>query len=218
MCFLWLDYFMTKVKICGITNLADALLAAELGADMLGFNFFCGSRRFIGERASHITKGLPDSVRKVGIFVNQEITEIAEAVKTVGLDMVQLHGEETPDFVAELSCHISAKMIKAFRVGSGFDTSSVKDYPVEYVLLDSLSMTGDRGGTGESFDWKIANSLSVSSTVLFLAGGLNPLNVAEAVRQVVPFAVDVASGVESKPGIKDPEKMAAFIRNAKNAI
>ncbi|MGB7209543.1 MAG: phosphoribosylanthranilate isomerase [Pyrinomonadaceae bacterium] len=209
---------MTKVKICGITNLADALLATDLGADMLGFNFFSGSRRFIGKRASHITKGLPDAVRKVGIFVNQEITEIVEAVETAGLDLVQLHGEETPDFVAELGCHISSDLIKAFRVGPGFDTGSVRDYPVEYVLFDSLSVTGDRGGTGESFDWTIANSLSVSSKVLFLAGGLNPLNVAEAVRQVCPFAVDVASGVESVPGKKDPEKMAAFIKNAKNAL
>ena len=209
---------MTQVKICGITNLADALLAAEFGADMLGFNFFSGSRRFIGARAGHITKGLPNSVRKVGIFVNQEITEIAEAVETAGLDMVQLHGEETPDFVAELSCHISTGIIKAFRVGPGFNTGSVKDYPVEYVMLDALSTSGERGGTGETFDWTIANSLPVSSRVLFLAGGLNSSNVADAVRQVVPFAVDVASGVESMPRKKDPEKMAAFIRKAKNAV
>jgi phosphoribosylanthranilate isomerase len=210
---------MTKVKICGITNLEDARLAVSLGADMLGFNFFPGSKRFVGHRAKQITPRLPKAVTTVGIFVDQDIDEIIRAVETAQLDLIQLHGDETPVFVAEVGTRLptSVEIIKAFRVGPDFDVRLTQKYPVNHILLDSLSETGDRGGTGETFDWTIVNSLPVSASVLFLAGGLNPLNVAGAIQTVCPFAVDVASGVESAPGKKDPDKMAAFIRNAKNA-
>jgi phosphoribosylanthranilate isomerase len=209
---------MTKIKICGITNLDDARLAVSLGADMLGFNFFSGSRRFIGHRTRHITNRLPASVKKVGIFVNQEVTEIVKAVEEAKLDLVQLHGDETPEFVDQLDRQIYPKeIIKALRVTPDFDPRSTKEYPVSYILLDSASASGDWGGTGKTFDWTIANSLPISSRVLFLAGGLNAANVAEAVRTVCPFAIDVASGVESAPGKKDAKKMEAFIRNVKSA-
>jgi phosphoribosylanthranilate isomerase len=207
--------FMTKVKICGITNLEDALLSADFGADALGFNFYPGSTRYIDEgRAESIVERLTKPILKVGIFVNQTIEDIIDAEGIAELDLLQLHGNESPAFVTELRTRTDAKIIKAFRVGPDFDVKTVNEYRVDGVLLDSFS-GHVWGGSGESFDWKTAKAVRDLVPELYLAGGLSPENVAEAIATVHPYAVDVASRVESTPGKKDPKKLEAFIRNAK---
>ncbi len=208
---------MTKVKICGITNLEDALHAVESGADMLGFNFCEKSPRYVEPRfVRDIVRSLPDEVIKVGIFVNMEDYRIGEFVDLIGLTAVQLHGDEDRAFVKELKRNTDAILIKAIRVDQDFRTSSVSEYGVDAVLLDSYS-ADKYGGTGNQFDWATARAARDLVPALYLAGGLTPENVAEAVRIVRPSAVDTASGVESSPGKKDPKKVEAFIRNAKNA-
>lgn len=208
---------MTKVKICGITNLEDALLAVEFGADALGFNFYEKSPRYISPQiARRIASDLPYELMKVGIFVNLAAYRIIEFVDLVGLTAIQLHGDEDSDFVKKLKRNTEAGIIKAFRIGSNFPASSIAEYDVEAVLLDAYT-AGEYGGTGERFDWKTAHAAKDLTSQLYLAGGLTPENVVEAIRTVRPFAVDVASGVESSPGKKDPKKVEAFIRNAKNA-
>ncbi len=208
---------MTKVKICGITNLEDARRATEFGADMLGFNFYEKSSRFVlAETASAIAKQVPDCVEKVGVFVNMPVQRISELVDLVGLTAVQLHGDEDRMFVERLSRLTDVPMIKAVRVSEDFQPGSVTEYQVDAILLDAYS-ANQYGGTGDRFDWSIAAAVRRSVSALYLAGGLTPDNVAKAIRQVRPFAVDVASGVESSPGKKDPEKVEAFIRNAKHA-
>lgn len=209
---------MTKVKICGITNLADAQLAVDLGADMLGFNFFRGSKRFVAEtEARTIGDQIKGDVIKVGIIVNEDLDAIADMIKFTGMNLIQLHGEEDPAYVSALRGHRLGGLIKAFRVGQCFDPAVIGECAIDTVLLDSDSGTSERGGTGKTFDWAISNCTELRGRNLILAGGLNPENVAEAIRAVRPWAVDVASGVESEPGKKDPKKLEAFIKNAKNA-
>lgn len=208
---------MTRVKICGITNLEDALLSIDLGADILGLNFFEKSSRYVSRRnAAAIIDKLPDEILKVGVFVNMETYRINEFVQLLKLDAVQLHGDESAGFVSELRRETDVKIIKAFRVPSDFMIERVLEFQAETVLLDKFSAE-QYGGTGERFDWKIAHAVKELNVEIFLAGGLTPENVAEAVQNVRPYAVDVASGVESSPGKKDPKKLEAFIRNAKNA-
>lgn len=208
---------MTKVKICGITNLEDAFAAVELGADMLGFNFYEKSPRCIESyTAKAIVAELPNAVEKIGVFVNMEEYRIGEFVDLVGLTFVQLHGEEDGTYINELRANTDALVIKAVRVGQGFEIDSVLEFGADAILLDSYS-AGTYGGTGECFDWSAANEVKELVPALYLAGGLMPENVADAVRTVRPYAVDVASGVESSPGKKDPKKLEEFIRNAKNA-
>ena len=208
---------MTKVKICGITNLDDARLAVGFGADMIGFNFFPGSTRFVDTGcAGSIVDRLTNPVIKVGVFVDQSIEDIVEVDGVVRLDAIQLHGNETPDFVDRLRKETDAEIIKVFRVGPKFSAKPMNSYIVDGILLDSYSKSGF-GGTGEAFDWSVAADVARDSRALYLAGGLNPGNVAEAIRRVRPYAVDVASGVESSPRKKDPAKLEAFIRNAKEA-
>jgi phosphoribosylanthranilate isomerase len=206
---------MTKVKICGITNLEDAVHAVNSGADALGFNFYWNSPRYVlPDAAAEIIRDLPDEVMKVGVFVNEERGNISALVDLLNLDAVQLHGDENAKFVKELRSETDAKIIKAFRVGPGFNRSTVQDFEADFVLLDAYSTDG-YGGTGESFDWKRA--IDLPDVRFFLAGGLSPENVAEAVKTAHPYGVDVASGVESVKGKKDPKKVEAFIRNAKSA-
>ena len=208
---------MTRVKICGVTNLEDALLAEKLGADLLGFNFFERSPRFISpDHAAAIVRDLGHRIKKVGVFVNEETYKIGEIADRVGLDFVQLHGNEDPGFITDLRTKTSAAVIKAFRVGPRFEVGNSELFDVDHVLLDAFA-PDHYGGTGKAFDWEIAQAAFALRSKLFLAGGLKPENVSEAIRLVQPYAVDVASGVESAPGKKDPDTMAAFIRNAKNA-
>lgn len=201
-----------RVKICGITSLEDALHAAACGADALGFVFYPGSPRFIAaERVRKIIAELPPLVTTVGLFVNETPACIGEVVALCGLDAVQLHGDETP---AQCLCP-PARVIKALRLQEGMDEAIFSSYPVAALLLDAY--VPDRfGGTGHRCDWQRAAVVSAQQRVI-LAGGLTPENVAEAVRLVRPYGVDVSSGVEKRPGEKDPEKVARFIRVAKEA-
>jgi phosphoribosylanthranilate isomerase len=211
---------MTLVKICGITNLEDAQLAVDLGADMLGFNFYKGSKRYIEpEKAREIIDRLPISSGNVGVFVNESLDKLPEIADFTGVDGLQLHGDEDNLFLDRLRERTKRFTIKAFKVSPGFEVVSVLDWNINYPMFDTYSPDAV-GGTGKTFDWEnIAADiyLWVPETA-FLAGGLTPENVAEAIRIVRPYAVDVASGVESSPGKKDPKKVAAFIKAAKEAI
>lgn len=197
---------MVKIKICGITNLDDALRAAELGADALGFNFFSGSPRFVEpERAAEIIYQLPPFVSAVGIFVNEADGRVREIQKLTGISVLQFHGDETPEFCERFE----NRVIKAFQVKGENSLHSILHYNVSAVLLDAYSK-GLKGGTGRTFDWGLAKHAAALKRVI-LAGGLTPDNVAEAVKLVQPYGVDVAGGVEKEKGIKDHAKMKKFI-------
>jgi phosphoribosylanthranilate isomerase len=198
---------MIKIKICGITNLEDALMVVEAGADALGFVFFKGSPRFIApEQAAAIIRCLPPFVQTVGLFVNEGLTTVNSVADQCGLDIVQLHGEESPDY-----CHaVRRRVIKAFRVKDAASLESLAGYCVAGCLLDAWSPVA-HGGTGTTFNWGIAAQAAASRSII-LAGGLTPENVAEAVVTVRPYAVDVSSGVESVPGKKDAGLVSRFIR------
>ena len=209
---------MTKVKICGITNLEDARHSIDCGADALGFNFYNKSPRYISmENAKEIINQLPDNVEKVGVFVNEDMDKIVEIADVAGLDTLQLHGDETPAFVAEIAAKTELPMIKAMRVSSDFIASGVADYDSDAVLLDTFS-ADQHGGSGKVFNWEIARVVVQSGKKLYLAGGLSPENVADAIKAVRPYAVDACSLLEIEPGHKDHEKVAAFIKAAKEAI
>lgn len=209
---------MTRVKICGITNLEDAQIAIDSGADAIGFNFYRDSKRFVDERdAAVIIQRIQGAITTVGVFVNHSIAEILETQSIAKFDAIQLHGDETQRFVNELRSETNSKIIKAFRVSAEFDVESVDRYNVDAVLLDSFS-TMEYGGTGNTLDWNIAAKAAARFSDVYLAGGLTPDNVALAIRKVKPSSVDVASGVESSPGKKDPSRVAAFIKSAKEAI
>jgi phosphoribosylanthranilate isomerase len=208
---------MTRVKICGITDLADAILSVKLGADALGFNFYAKSPRYVSpELAKSIVNNLPADVVRIGVFVNVVAMRIKELVDLVGLHAVQLHGDENEHYVDELRGKTDAKIIKAFRVSPNFRAERVRDFKVDGVLLDAFS-ANKYGGTGDSFEWAKTLEVKKFCSELYLAGGLTPDNVAEAVGVVRPYSVDVASGVESANGRKDPAKLMAFINNAKKA-
>ena len=210
---------MTRVKICGITNLDDALHAADCGADELGFNFYKRSKRYLSpESAREIISKLPLTIGKIGVFVNEPIASVLTTAEFVGLNAIQLHGDEDITYLADLKEQSKKTVIKAFRVRPGFDIGEALDWPWDFPLFDAYS-GNQYGGTGETFDWNVFGFqiyiwLPASA---YIAGGLNPGNVAEAIRIAFPYAVDVASGVESEPGKKDPTKVEDFIRNAKNA-
>lgn len=198
------------VKICGLTSARDAELAVDAGADWIGLNFWPRSRRFVAPAAAaEIVAALPGDVRRVGVFVNAPAPQILEAVATYRLDLVQLHGDETPDFARALG----KPVMRAVRVASASDVRGLDAWPGEHVLLDAAS--AGYGGSGQTFDWQLAGLARAAGKRLVLAGGLEPDNVAQAIRQVRPFAVDVASGVERAPGKKDPDKLRRFIDAAK---
>ncbi len=201
-----------RVKICGITRLEDALAAAELGADALGFNFWPGSKRHVDpELAQAIVGRLPPFVTPVGVFVNQEPTEVLHLCALSRVTVVQLHGDEEP---RDCAGHVMP-VIKAFRLSGPADLVPIPRYHrAAAVLLDAPGE--GYGGSGQTFDWALARQATGGKPIL-LAGGLTPDNVAAAVRAVRPWAVDVASGVESAPGIKDHDKLARFIRAAKES-
>ena len=198
---------MVKVKICGITNLEDAIMAVEAGADALGFVFFQGSARFISPaQAAALICRLPPFVQTVGLFVNEELATVNAVADQCRLDIVQLHGEESPDY-----CHaIRRRIIKAFRVKDAASLDTISDYRVAACLLDAWSPAA-YGGTGTTFNWEIAAHAAASRPII-LAGGLTPENVVEAIISVKPYAVDVSSGVEIAPGKKDAGLVSRFIR------
>ncbi|MFL6254776.1 MAG: phosphoribosylanthranilate isomerase [Pyrinomonadaceae bacterium] len=204
---------MTRIKVCGITNLEDALAALEAGADLLGFNFYTRSPRFITPaEARKIIEQLPGSVASVGVFVNESApADVERIAREAGLGAVQLHGDETPEFCQSLH---GLTTIKALRVGAGFNVETAAAYQTGAVLLDAY-VAGERGGTGHTFDWTLATLTCKLVSRLFLAGGLNPDNVATAVAAVRPYAVDVCSGVETAPGRKSPQLMRRFVEEVR---
>ncbi|ASV75375.1 Phosphoribosylanthranilate isomerase [Thermogutta terrifontis] len=217
---------MFRIKICGITTRQDASVVVEAGADALGFNFYPRSPRYIPPReASQIAKSLPRGVAKVGVFVNSPVGEIREIAFRVTLDWIQLHGDETPDILRQLRPLVC---IKAFRVDEETGLGPVKqfleacvkqDVMPRAILLDSRKDDA-YGGTGSTFDWKLAKEyakLVSNPPPLILSGGLTPENVEEAILTVNPAAVDVASGVEESPGKKSAEKVLRFVQQAKAA-
>lgn len=206
---------MTKVKICGITNLEDALLSAKFGADALGFNFYKKSPRYITpEKAREIIEQLPAKVLKVGVFVNEKLEKIIDIAEIAKLDALQLHGEEMPEFANELKAKTNLEIIKAFRVSQEFKTEDVLQYEVDAILLDAYS-PGEHGGTGETFDWEIAKKVREFFPKMYLAGGLSAENIEKVIKNVSPFAVDACSCLESSKGKKDLEKVESFINKAK---
>ena len=211
---------MTLVKICGITNIDDARHALDCNADQLGFNFYKGSQRYlVPEEARTIIDQLPITSGNIGVFVNEPIDKVLEIAQFVGLDGIQLHGDEDNQYVRDLQKRTNRFVIKAFRVSPTFQISDAMEWDMSYALFDSFSPI-ERGGTGQKFDWEngAIDIFLWFPCNAYLAGGLRPENVAQAVQLVKPYAVDVASGVEISPGKKDPEKVAAFIKAAKEAI
>jgi phosphoribosylanthranilate isomerase len=201
---------MVEVKICGLTTRDDAVRCASLGADAIGLNFWPQSPRHTDiDTAQRIVEALGDRVETVGVFVDFDLSQIREILQKTGISWAQMHGDEPPELVEALL----PQAYKAIGVKDGSAIELARRYPGEHLLLDA-SVPGMPGGTGRTFDWSIASEVA-KERKLTLAGGLTPDNVAEAVRIVRPFRVDVASGVESAPGRKDPEKVAAFIEAAK---
>jgi phosphoribosylanthranilate isomerase len=200
---------MVRIKICGITNLEDALACAAAGADLLGFNFYPDSPRYIEPAdARKIVAQLPASISTVGVFVDAETPkDVARLADIAGVTIVQLHGNESPSYCRELT---GKSVIKALRANERFDPESAAEYYTDAILLDSFDQSL-RGGTGRTFDWSIARSTKAKVRKLFLAGGLGPENVAAAVAGVQPYGVDACSSLESSPGRKDISRVRAFI-------
>ena len=207
---------MVKVKVCGITNLNDALSACYSGADAVGFILYPKSKRFIkAKEVRKITSQLPPFLTKVGVFVNEDPRDVLEILSYAHLDFAQLHGDETPEECDYVGAN---RVIKVFRLKSEEEVERIRPYvgKVRAVLLDTYD-SKVYGGTGKPFDWKVALRVKEEfpELPLILSGGLTPENVKRAVETVKPYAVDVSSGVEAEPGVKDGEKVRAFVRNAK---
>ena len=200
-----------KVKICGITNSADAEAAVSAGADALGFIFCESSPRFVSlEMAARICANIPPFILKVGVFVDPDENLVLGALSDCGLSLLQFHGNESPEFCRQFG----AMSMKAFRIKDASSLQALPSYATDAWLLDTYS-PHQIGGTGETFNWDLAIEARKLGRPIFLAGGLTPANVAAAINRVQPFAVDVSSGVESAPGKKDHAKVKAFIEAAK---
>ena len=213
---VWVAHDVPRIKFCGLTTLDDARLAVATGAWAIGVIFWPASpRRCTLEAAAEIASELRRRVEVVGVFVNPTLDEVAGMADAVGLTMIQLHGDEGPAFCSETARRTGCKVIKAVRVRSRADIQALTSYHTDYHLLDS-HVPGIPGGTGETFAWEIARAHR-GTAPLILSGGLTPSNVAEAIAVVRPFAVDVASGVERSPGVKDPEKLEAFAAAVRSA-
>jgi phosphoribosylanthranilate isomerase len=203
----------TKVKICGITNPADAQVAVEAGADAIGFIFYEKSPRFVTlKQAAEISKQIQPYVMRVGVFVNPLEDLVLGAIAECGLTMLQFHGDESPEFCTQFGL----MNMKAFRVHGPETLEQIPQFKTDAYLLDAYSST-TLGGTGEKFNWDLAVEAQKFGKPIFLAGGLTPGNVADAIHKVHPFGVDVSSGVESAPGKKDHAKVKAFIAAARDA-
>ena len=209
---------MTLVKICGITNLEDALHAVAVGADALGFNFYDKSPRFVSPGAVRDilrkVRAVNPEVKAVGVFVNEEAARAHDIAVGSEIDVFQLHGDESPDYAAALRSRLGLPVIKAFRVRDSFDTTTLNTYPVDAVLFDGFSEK-EFGGTGIRTDWNVATRIVEAGKRLYLAGGLSAENVTDAIRTVQPYSVDACSLLESSKGKKDPEKVRRFVENAK---
>jgi len=202
---------IVKVKICGITNYEDAKAALDMGADLLGFNFYPKSPRFIPpDKAVEIINRLPAFIDLAGIFVNASIDQIHEIKDLCSLDWVQLHGDESPQFCRELFSH-NVKVMKALRVKEQADIKKADDYFTDAILLDAFNPE-KYGGTGLTFDWNIIGHIGKR---VFLAGGINPDNAADAVKLGV-YGIDVCSGIEAEPGKKDHKKMKELFDNIRH--
>jgi len=203
---------MTVIKICGITNLDDAHAAVAAGADILGFNFYKPSPRYIApESAREIINTLPDSILTVGVFVNEGSPDAVRSIANQsGVKAVQLHGDESPDY-----CRMLNSVIKTFSVSGNFDIKQLESYEVDAIMLDTKD-NRLRGGTGRVFDWSIAQQVSQLIPKLYLAGGLSPENITEAIEMVQPYAVDACSSLEDKPGIKNHERMRVFVSKVRS--
>ncbi len=205
---------MTRVKACGITNLADARQAVDLGAWALGLNFWEGSERGCPVAAAEeIAAAFRRGVELAGVFVNATMDEVAVAVDRYELTLVQLHGDEGPAYCREVARRTGARVIKAGRVRDAASVRDLEAFHTDFHLLDA-AVPGQRGGTGQAFSWDLA-SAHRGAVPLILAGGMNPDTVGEAIRVTAPFAVDTASGTERSPGRKDPAKLEAFFRAVK---
>lgn len=205
---------MTFIKICGITNFQDAVAAVDAGADMLGFNFYEPSPRYITpQNAGEIIERLPPSILSVGVFVNEPLEVVKSVANESGIAALQLHGDESPEYCRELAR--DRFVIKTFSASTEVDVELIKAYKVEAVMLDT-SDPRLRGGTGRTFDWSIARAVSESIPKLFLAGGLSPENIAEAIETVRPYAVDACSALEDTPGHKNHERMRAFVTSVRS--
>ena len=200
---------MPRVKICGITRPEDAELAASLGAWAIGFMLWPGSKRAADPAvAAGIARALRRRVEPVGVFVNPTLDEVAHAVEAIGLTHVQLHGDEGPSFCAAVAQRTGARVIKALGIASAADIRAIERFHTDFHMLDN-----GRGGSGRTWDWALIEPRH-SQVPVILAGGLTPENVADGIVAVRPWAVDVSSGVEVEPGIKDPAKVEAFIAAA----
>lgn len=206
---------MVRIKICGITSASDAQAAVDAGANLLGFNFYPKSPRHIEEdKAAEIRRKLPKRVEAVGIFVNRRPADVIALGSSLRLDAVQLHGDEPPETVTEIAPVVP--VIKAFRVEAEFPLTTLEEYSLAFAFLFDAAHTDQYGGTGRTTDWDVARRASAKHRII-LAGGLKVENVAAAVRIVRPYGIDVASGVESRPGKKDQGLMREFIREVRRA-
>lgn len=208
---------MTAIKICGITREEDALTAARSGAHAIGLVFYAKSPRHVTpQRAAELMRALPPFVTRVGLFVDASADEVKQTLDTARVDLLQFHGDETPEYCREVSARCGVPYLKAVRVRAGLDLLQyAHDYPDAKALLLDAYVEGTNGGTGATFDWAlIPQNLPLP---VVLSGGLTPENVTSAIRAVQPWAVDVSSGVESSKGIKSAEKIAAFVTGVRNA-
>ena len=199
---------MVKVKICGITNISDAYSAAECGVDALGFIFYPKSQRYVAPaKAKEIIQKLPPEITRVGVFVNHEIQEVKEIVQFCSLNLIQLHGDESPEYCGQFPM---SSLVKAVSCQTEEEIQELKNYPVAAILMDARE-AGHYGGTGKNSDWRLA--IKVKEThPLILAGGLNRENIREAIERVRPQAVDINTGVETSPGKKDPGKIREIVK------
>ncbi|CAM3190999.1 phosphoribosylanthranilate isomerase [Filibacter tadaridae] len=201
---------MTKVKICGLMEMEHVKVAVEVGADAIGFVFAPSKRRITVEKAKELAQSIPSSVLKVGIFVDESSEEIERTFHEVPLDYVQYHGDEAPEFIKK----IGLPSIKALAIQRSEDVGSAKRFDVDYFLFDTPGKDY-KGGSGERFDWRLVQDVTIPLDKRILAGGLNADNVGEAIRQVKPYMVDVSSGVE-RNGEKDMQLIRAFVRAVKD--
>jgi phosphoribosylanthranilate isomerase len=204
---------MTLIKICGITNAGDARVAADAGADAVGLIFAESPRRVGVEEARRISIALPENIIRVGVFVDEEPAEVSRISREVGLDLAQLHGEETPEAVSAVR-ESGVKVMKALRIRDATSLEALDGYEADLILLDKYSERA-RGGTGERFDWEAAKSVRGRDNIV-VSGGLGPENVREAVEFFEPYGVDASSSLEDGPGNKNGELVRRFVLAARD--
>jgi phosphoribosylanthranilate isomerase len=203
---------MVRIKICGITRFEDARIAANLGADALGFNFFKKSPRYITpENAAQIIRQLPPFISRVGIFVDEDLSKVLEIAQIAGIDTLQLHGSESPDYCDQSPLPV----LKVFSVKPDMDFSIIDTYKTAGILLDTWNGQM-HGGSGKTFNWTIAKNICARFNNVVIAGGLGASNIVEALDTVHPYGVDINSGVEIMPGVKNPHKMRDVMKIVKN--